>query len=233
MFEIYLITNQINEKIYVGQTSRGITSRLKQHISDSNSGSDKRLHKAMRKYGSSRFTVSFLDAAPNPQELDTLEMFWIKTLESNSKNKGYNATSGGHGFAGLSEESREKHRKSHSGTRASRYRHDVTKEMVSDLYEQGKSIPEIMEIFKMSKTTALGRLKESGTKARGPKLRTPVHRTPRYREEASDEEVVRLFNEGLSFSKMARKLGVTTGCIQNRLKKLNMFRSTGRWSQNR
>lgn len=59
---IYKIINQVNGKIYVGQTRKTIDQRMNEHITASFSNSEKKdynflLHKAIRKYGSSNFTI--------------------------------------------------------------------------------------------------------------------------------------------------------------------------------
>jgi group I intron endonuclease len=88
---IYKIVNKINNKIYVGQTSRDIFKRLHDH-----SMSDMIIGRAIRKYGIQSFDVSVIDVAVDKQTLNEKEKYWIKKLNSLSPN-GYNISVGGTG----------------------------------------------------------------------------------------------------------------------------------------
>lgn len=96
MSYIYVITNKINGKQYVGQTSSSLEERFKQHVSDSHRRPfEKRpLYDAMNKYGSDNFSISLLEECPI-QEVDIKEIYWIGKLDTYKK--GYNATLGGEG----------------------------------------------------------------------------------------------------------------------------------------
>lgn len=55
---IYKITNNLNNKIYIGQTSRTIAERFLEHINAANKGTlNTHLCRAMRKYGVENFKV--------------------------------------------------------------------------------------------------------------------------------------------------------------------------------
>lgn len=92
---IYKITNQINGKIYIGQTVQSIATRWKQHINDAYA-QQKCLHlcAAIVKYGEANFTVEEIEKCPL-DELDQREIYWIKKYDS--QNCGYNITAGGKG----------------------------------------------------------------------------------------------------------------------------------------
>ena len=91
---IYLITNIINGKQYVGQTTR-LKERIWEHESDLRSQSV--LHQAIQKYGKDNFTIDILEETDNRDDLDNLEIKWIKEL--NTFHYGYNMTKGGDGKA--------------------------------------------------------------------------------------------------------------------------------------
>lgn len=93
---IYKITNDINDKIYIGKTLSSIENRFKEHISDSTRQHfEKRpLYNAMNKYGSDHFSISLIEEIPMDQ-LSEREKYWIK--QYNSYRDGYNATLGGEG----------------------------------------------------------------------------------------------------------------------------------------
>lgn len=89
---IYKITNTVNNKIYVGKT-KNVTQRWKNHTS--NVGKLRRpLYDAMLHYGIDKFVMEIIDIG-TPDNIDELEKFWIKEL--NSINEGYNLTEGGGG----------------------------------------------------------------------------------------------------------------------------------------
>jgi len=94
MAKIYIITNDINEKSYIGWTSLSLEERLKNHIKDSkNRKYEKRpLYSAMNKYGADKFHIKLIEETDTPQER---EVYWIE--QYNSYHYGYNATKGGDG----------------------------------------------------------------------------------------------------------------------------------------
>ena len=222
MYEIYLITNQINEKMYVGQSSRGICARLKNHISKAQNTSGLSLHRAMRKYGYDRFSINLLATAKDQEELNRLEMFWIKILNTKVPN-GYNMTKGGETPQELSEESKEKHRVSHLGKRASKYRHDLDNKELVSLYESGKSILEISKIVGANKKTVHSRLKNCGVRFRGPADRNPSNYS-RYRKDVKDSSILDLFYKGWSYQKIGDRFGMFSSGIASRLQKLGIRR---------
>ena len=94
MAYIYKITNDINQKIYIGKTERDIEIRFKEHCKNYNRiNYEKRpLYAAMRKYGIEHFHIELVEETDNPEERET---YWIEYFGS-FKN-GYNATVGGDG----------------------------------------------------------------------------------------------------------------------------------------
>lgn len=92
---IYKITNQLNQKVYIGLTSRSVEQRWKEHLQAVNSLKDKRpLYKAIAKYGMKNFSVETIEEVED-DFLGEREIYWINYY--NSYNKGYNATLGGDG----------------------------------------------------------------------------------------------------------------------------------------
>ena len=92
---VYLITNKINGKPYVGQTTQKLERRIKEH-----KRSDLYIDRAIRKYGWENFTVEVLKVCGSKEELDYWEKYFIKARNTRSPN-GYNLTDGGEGTVGI------------------------------------------------------------------------------------------------------------------------------------
>lgn len=93
--DIYIITNDINDKIYVGQ-SVNTKERFSKHISDAIHNRDNMLiHKAIRKYGKEHFTCAILEH--RIENYNEREQYWIQRLNTLQPN-GYNIAIGGAGI---------------------------------------------------------------------------------------------------------------------------------------
>lgn len=136
---IYKIYNDINNKVYIGQTSSTIEERFKQHLKKINSVDKKTypLYNAMRKYGIEHF---FIEQIEETDDLNAREIYWIKQFDS--YNNGYNATLGGGGWV----------------------RTDY--DLIADLYLQGKSGIEIAKQLNITKNTVYRGLKAKNIQRR-------------------------------------------------------------------
>lgn len=100
---IYKVTCNVNGKVYIGQTTRSINYRWEQHsrnaYKNNNLEFKNKFHRAIRKYGISKFKIEEIIkvTAKNELELksalDFLEIYYIEKY--NSKDNGYNSTYGG------------------------------------------------------------------------------------------------------------------------------------------
>ena len=95
---IYGIENLINHKIYVGQTTRTVEERFKEHRNKNFP-----IGKAIRKYGEKIFVKVILAECETQEQLNELEIYWITKLNCKAPN-GYNLTDGGEGSKNLSQE---------------------------------------------------------------------------------------------------------------------------------
>lgn len=96
---IYVATNRDNGKQYVGQTMRNVKDRWERHVLSSTQQSrvnEKSLAAAIMKYGGDAFSVEQVATALTISELNKLERYWIKKLNTSSP-KGYNLNRGGSG----------------------------------------------------------------------------------------------------------------------------------------
>ena len=115
---IYIITNKLNGKQYVGQTIQDLKKRLARHRNDDRPG----ISQAIKKYGWENFSVEVIEEYENRDKLNEREIFWIAKLNTKTPN-GYNLTTGGKGGGEhiVTEEMRRKLSESHLG-------HTVTEE---------------------------------------------------------------------------------------------------------
>ena len=103
---IYITTNNINNKKYIGQHSTD-------NINDGYLGSGKHLLEAIKKYGKENFSRKILIFAKDKDELNKLEWFYINRVNATINREYYNISEGGGGnyFWGLEKHEREKLRK--------------------------------------------------------------------------------------------------------------------------
>ncbi len=100
---IYKITNNCNDKVYIGQTWRSLVVRLSEHKRPSCINCIK-LVNAFNKYGRDNFNIERLTICYIQETLDFYETLFIKKY--NSINNGYNIKTGGRG--GLHSEATKK-----------------------------------------------------------------------------------------------------------------------------
>ena len=129
---IYKITNTINGKSYIGQTIQNVKERFYQHCATkcSKAVSNMAIHRAIKKYGKSNFTVEVIEEIDSAN-LNDRERYWIKYY--NSYNNGYNSTKGGQ-----------------DGCKPFK---DLDVESIIKEYNTGKSLRTLGTIFKVDKQT--------------------------------------------------------------------------------
>jgi group I intron endonuclease len=94
--KIYLITNLINNKKYVGITIRSLKDRWQEHLRYSRNI----LQKAIKKYGKENFKIELVEELHNVTEKDLLlkETFYINKFDTFVNNRrGYNAVKNSEG----------------------------------------------------------------------------------------------------------------------------------------
>lgn len=90
---IYKATNQINGKVYIGQTVNNLKQRKDRHIYDSNSSCGYHLHQAIRRHGADNFRWEVLCCCFTVEGLNEMEVYFIALYDSFKS--GYNMTTGG------------------------------------------------------------------------------------------------------------------------------------------
>lgn len=107
---VYLVTNKINGKQYVGQTSQSLQKRWNRHKSPMNHRRSSYLFNSICKYGADAFEIKSLVIVETKQEMDYYERELIRILDLRNPEKGYNLTDGGGGMLGfkLSDETKSR-----------------------------------------------------------------------------------------------------------------------------
>ena len=97
MYKIYIIKNNINDKVYIGSTNKdNIKHRLYQHIlgsiNDKQSEKHGKLLRAIKEIGDDNFTIELIEIleCDNIDEVRHKEGYWIRYYESWVDDKGYN-----------------------------------------------------------------------------------------------------------------------------------------------
>lgn len=86
---IYKTTNNINNKIYVGQ------KKSDTFLEEKYLGSGTLLLVAVNKYGKDNFSVEMIDTAETQEELNDKEFYWVEHFDSMNSEVGYNLVPGG------------------------------------------------------------------------------------------------------------------------------------------
>lgn len=89
---VYQIINKINNKKYIGITSRSLNKRFNEHKKHLNCG----IAKAIVKYGEENFYIEKIEECKDWDNLLEREKFWISKI-----NPEYNQTLGGEGLLGF------------------------------------------------------------------------------------------------------------------------------------
>lgn len=92
--KIYLISNEVNHKLYVGQTIQSLSKRFNGHCCYSKTDRSVNMYikRAIHKYGRNKFHIELLEECPI-ELMNEREKYWINFYDS--YNNGYNLTLGG------------------------------------------------------------------------------------------------------------------------------------------
>ena len=98
MYSIYLITNKVNNFVYVGQTCKSINTRFNEHKNRAKFEPSRPLYRAFSEFGIENFKIELLEENLTKDEANLKEIFYISEYNAYigmSPCKGYNATLGG------------------------------------------------------------------------------------------------------------------------------------------
>jgi hypothetical protein len=91
-YKVYIISNSRNNLKYIGITVQSLKKRFSQHCGDSSYS--KALLKAITEIGKDKFNITLLKSCSTEQEMQELEILYIKEYNTLWPN-GYNLTTGG------------------------------------------------------------------------------------------------------------------------------------------
>lgn len=213
---IYKITNQINNKMYIGKTTKSIEERWQEHQKKALQHPNRYLYDAMNHYGIENFTIEQVEECDNAI-LDEREIYWIKYYNTYylAKNScGYNMTLGGEGgntwdanphkertSTKISQALTNKHRseefKQHmSEIKRGKYFLNIDEESLFTDIKNGLSIAQLIEKYGISEWTIRYRCKEKFGCSYGQLREVSVQRKPyQLSEQALQERMGRFVGE--------------------------------------
>jgi len=97
---IYLLTNTINQKQYVGFTSKTLNERCEKHQSKARGGTKGHLYNAIRKYGWAVFTSEIIYMSKDVHHCKNEAEVALIADYNTHIGRGYNLTAGGDGTVG-------------------------------------------------------------------------------------------------------------------------------------
>lgn len=197
---VYKIINIVNDKIYVGCTTRELEKRLYAHFGQ-RFHNKRLLSRAIIKYGIDKFKISLIEQCASIDEMFEREKYWIGKLKSADPSIGYNLTLGGdagpsllgknHPMFGkkrpdLTELNKKRkglelsvdHRQKIIESLIGRKHDEVTKAKIANSTKEGwengvyKDIPNKISVSRMGKSSwNKGRLRHNSGKNSGPDRR--------------------------------------------------------------
>jgi group I intron endonuclease len=202
---IYQIKNIVNDKVYIGQTSKhNVAARWMDHIKSINSGIDSHLIRAFKFHGLENFAFSVVAEVPD-DHLDEAEIDAISNKNSLSPN-GYNIREGG-SRGKHSQESIEKIRESHIGKTHT----DETKEKLRHLNLGKKHTQESKE---KTRRAMLGKPKTKEAIEKAAKARTGLKRSDEIKEKMSLSRQIEVEQWSLDGSYINTYPSIKKACIE-------------------
>lgn len=133
---IYKIVNDVNDKVYIGQTTSSLQIRYQQHLTEARKNTQRKLYIAMNEIGVNHFSIQEIEDC-GEDELDAREKYWIHYYDSMIN--GYNMTSGGNGGS----------------------IYDIDDKKANQLWDEGYSLAYIANYFRCSVSAVSYRLRNN------------------------------------------------------------------------
>lgn len=203
---VYVVTNKVNGKRYVGQHSGEDLNKYWRncviHALNNRHGKNRLLYRAVRKYGPDSFKIAPLVVVSSKWEMDRYEIGMIAVWDLCNPEKGYNLAAGGQGTLGykFSDEQLKRLSDSHKGIKQS----DETKiKRSQSLIGQRRSeeTKQRMSKAQMGNKARLGDSKSEEERQKlsqslkGNKNALGAIRSPEYCKEKSESQKGRIISE--------------------------------------
>jgi group I intron endonuclease len=223
---IYKITNLLNGKIYVGQTTQRPAKRWASHKAGVKNPKWP-IHRAIARHGAENFDFAVIEECQDRETLDQAECRWIAELRS-KKPGGYNVTDGGGGINGykfsaeacakLGDRSRGRHVSQETGRKISEAKRgqrlgDETRRRMAAARIGKKHSPEVREKIARSNR---GKKRSDAHKEQLRQFRLGFRHTDEAKAKFS-RRVLAAGTEYKSLLAAAEALGVSTTTIQRRV----------------
>ena len=188
--KIYIIKNNINTKVYIGQTIQTLGKRFSNHKIASDF-EDTKFYRAIRKHGKENFYIELIEEVPQ-EELNNRECYWIKFYDSYYN--GYNSTLGGQGIR------------------------EIDYERIYVLWNSYKTISEIAKETNHSRDV-ISRILKEGFQVKEEDI---IARGYESISRLKDEEILELWNTGLTPNQITIKFGGDSVTTKRRLIKMGI-----------
>lgn len=147
--KIYVVRNDVNNLVYVGQTTRAVEERFKEHCHPGKANTEF-FARAIQEIGREHFYVEVLESGLETQrEMNYREAYYVSTMRTVWPD-GYNLTVGGTW-----------------GKEFKQTKIPARKEFV-DAYQAGYSLSEIANKYGVCNVTVLKHLRKAGVQMRSP-----------------------------------------------------------------
>lgn len=218
---VYLITNLVNGKQYVGQTCIGVEGRWKEHLAAVRRGLKRSLYYAIKKYGIRSFRIDTLAKGLTLEEANQEEIWIVRVLDLTSKKFGYNMTKGGGGVR-ATEEMNEKRCKSRGwkkdplcGNR--HFAKQLPTEIIIQEYRSGLSTYDLAEKYGVSPPSMTRRLAAAGEIRSLPEKYQLVGKKLSDRVVLPIKEIRKEYESGTEPPELGLKYGCSGATIRGRL----------------
>lgn len=215
---IYLLINAINDKEYVGQTTKTAEERFKEHMYSPHC-----IGNAIRKHGAENFVIAILKVCYSKAELNFWEKHFIKSRNTLSP-CGYNLTEGGAGSGKFIVSKGRKFTPEHCAKiSASKMGHEVSKETRAILSAINKGKPQTAEAREKNVAAHLGEKNHFfGKHHTGDAI---MKNSLAHRGETPYKNLVaELDARQISYNKLAELLGLSQSHISNKMRGKKIFK---------
>jgi len=220
---VYLITNLINKKIYIGQTINHVAQRQAVHkhraklYSSGNYGTNSYLYNAICKYGFDNFKFEVIeDFIETQEELDLAEIWWIFIYRSINRDIGYNISPGGNGKGRVSDETRKKISEANKGEKSFQYGKSPSLETRAKLSKANKG-HKMSDLQRQKCSEAHKGLKQSEETKRKRSKAFIGEKSTSAKFTNEQVKLIRIEREStkISIRALSEKYNVSKGCIKD------------------